>query len=155
MTTVNPAVSPSPAFFSLLSAHIPLPAQIPEAVVPGHPPLPQPLHLLLLWGCVCSPEHAAHGVCVWAVAVTGTGYDPLALPTAPRSGQEGFAVIGTITQNTAKHTASGHALRKENSSDKTYCILCLTLLLLLPLGLKKTSNDFICSQCGKKSRRGR
>lgn len=27
-----------------------------------------------------------------------------------RAGHEGFVVIGTITQNTAKHTAPGHAL---------------------------------------------
>ena len=60
MTAVNPSISTSPAFLSLLSAHIPLLVHsIPEAVVPGHLPLPQPLHFVLLQGCVCSPELAA------------------------------------------------------------------------------------------------
>lgn len=66
-------------------------------------------------------------------------------PALFRAGPEGFAVIGTITLNPAKHTALGHALRKENSSDKTYYILCLCSSLCL----KKTSNYFICSRQGR------
>lgn len=50
--------------------------------------------------------------------------------------------VGTITLNPAKHTALGHALRKKNSLDKTYYILCVCSSLCL----KKTSNYFICSQ---------
>lgn len=54
--------------------------------------------------------------------------------------------VGTITLNPAKHTALGHALRKENSLGKTYYILCVCSSLCL----KKTSNYFICSQQGEK-----
>lgn len=59
--------------------------------------------------------------------------------------------VGTITLKPAKHTALGHALRKENTLDKTYYILwaCSSLCL------KKTSNYFICSQRGKEGRSGR
>lgn len=59
-------------------------------------------------------------------------YGSAGAPLPPcRAGPEGFVGLGTINPSPAKHTALGHALRKENSSDKTSYILCLCSSLCL------------------------
>lgn len=79
----------------------------------------------------------------------GNGLDAVVVLCLGQSGR--LCRVGTITLNPAKHTALGHALRKENSLDKSYYILCVCSSLCL----KKTSNYFICSQREKKKKKGR